>query len=162
MTEVGVTRDLVVTRRLSAPVERVWKAWTDGSEVTKWWGPRGFSSPVAQMDVREGGTSLVCMRSPNGHEIYNTWSYDKVVPDQRLEFVLHFADDHGNKLAPSELEFLPPGVPDGVRHVVTLTAAGGDATELMVTEHGYTSEEAVELSKAGLEQSLNKMSELFS
>ena len=53
------TRDLVVTRIFDAPVEQVWKAWSDPDQVMRWWGPHGFTAPVAKMDFREGGTSLV-------------------------------------------------------------------------------------------------------
>lgn len=68
------TRDLVVTRVFDAPVERAWKAWSDSEHVKRWWGPEGFTSPVARMDFREGGTSLVCMRSSEGQDFYNTWT----------------------------------------------------------------------------------------
>lgn len=32
------SRDLVITRIFDAPVELVWKAWTDPKEIKKWWG----------------------------------------------------------------------------------------------------------------------------
>ena len=63
------------------------------------------------MDVREGGTSLVCMRSPDGHDIYNTWTYERVVPMWELEFVQRFADSDGNTLAPAALGHLPTSRP---------------------------------------------------
>jgi uncharacterized protein YndB with AHSA1/START domain len=66
--------DLIITRVIDAPVERVWKAWTDPDQVMRWWGPTGFTAPVASMEVREGGTSLVAMRSPEGQDLYNTWT----------------------------------------------------------------------------------------
>jgi uncharacterized protein YndB with AHSA1/START domain len=47
-------RDLVVIRVFDAPVEQVWKAWTDPRQVMRWWGPKGFASPLAKMDFREG------------------------------------------------------------------------------------------------------------
>jgi len=59
-----VTHDLAVTRVLDAPVEEAWRAWTEPERVRRWWGPTGFTSPSADMDVRVGGTSLVCMRAP--------------------------------------------------------------------------------------------------
>ena len=68
-------RDLVVTRVFGAPVEQAWKAWVDPEYVMQWWGPEGFTCPVAKMDFREGGTSLVCMRAPKefgGQDMYNT------------------------------------------------------------------------------------------
>src|SRR6187549_4175509 len=85
-------KDIVVTRVVNAPVEQVWKAWIESERVMQWWGPIGFTSPLAKMDFREGGTSLVCMRSPDGHDMYNTWSYSKIVPMQYMEFVVNFAD----------------------------------------------------------------------
>ena len=52
---------------------------------------------------------------------------------------------------------LPPGVPHDVRHVIKFKAAGDNRTEMTVTEYGYTSDQAHDLSKAGLEQCLDKM-----
>jgi uncharacterized protein YndB with AHSA1/START domain len=113
MPKDGDKRDIVVTRQFDAPVARVWKAWTEAEQVMRWWGPSGFTSPRAEMDVREGGTSLVAMRSPDGHDLYNTWTYQNIEPNRRLEFVMHFADERGNKLDPASMG-LPPGIPDGV------------------------------------------------
>jgi uncharacterized protein YndB with AHSA1/START domain len=147
--------DLVVTRVLDAPVERVWRAWAESSDVTRWWGPAGFTAPIAEMNVREGETSRVCMRSPDGQDFYNTWTYDRVIPSRRLEFRMAFADADWNATTPADLG-LPPDIPAEVRHVVTFSAAG-EGTELTVTEIGYTSPQTVEMSKLGLEQCLDKM-----
>jgi uncharacterized protein YndB with AHSA1/START domain len=152
----GAKRDLVVTRVFDAPVEQVWRAWTDPGRVMRWWGPTGFTAPLARMDVREGCTSLVCMRSPEGQDFYNTWTYREVAPLRRLEFVQNFADEDGNTIDPAALG-LPPGIPRDVRHVVTFEAVGDAKTQMTVTEYGYTSDRVVEISRAGLEQCLDKM-----
>src|SRR5262249_51443437 len=55
----SMTKDLVVARTFDAPVDQVWAHWVDSDRVKKWWSPTGFSVPVARMDFREGGTSLV-------------------------------------------------------------------------------------------------------
>ncbi len=157
------THSLVVTRRFEAPVDLVWKAWTDSSHVRRWWGPAGFTAPLAKMDVRVGGVSLVCMRAPQeygGMDMYNTWTYRRVEPGSRLEFTLNFADQHGNTLDPAAIG-LPPGVPKDVPHVITFKALGANQTEMTVTELGYTSAEAVAISQAGLEQCLDKMAASF-
>ena len=53
MTETKVQKqDVVVTRVLDAPVERAWQPWTDPELVKRWWGPNGFSAPVAKIDFR--------------------------------------------------------------------------------------------------------------
>ncbi len=56
---------------------------------------------------------------------------------------------------------LPPGIPFEVRHVITFRAIGNQQTEMSVTEYGYTSDQVVDLSKAGLEQCLDKMAASF-
>jgi uncharacterized protein YndB with AHSA1/START domain len=152
----ATTHEMRISRTFDAPVESVWNAWTQPEQVVRWWGPAGFTSPLAEMDVREGGTSLVCMRSPDGHDLYNTWTYHKVVPLQRMEFVQRFTDQHRNQLDPAALG-LPPGIPAEVPHVVTFEAVGDQRTELGVTEYGYGSQQAAELSRAGMQQVLDKL-----
>jgi uncharacterized protein YndB with AHSA1/START domain len=154
------TRDIVVTRAFDAPVEQVWKAWSEPEYVKRWWGPTTFTSPSAEMDFREGGTSLVCMRSPEGQDMYNTWTYRQIVPFQRIEFVLNFADKDGNRIEPAALG-LPPEIPQDVRHVITFRALGPNRTEITVTEYGYTSDQIYEMSKLGLEQCLDKMAAIY-
>ena len=153
-------KDLVVTRVFDAPLEQVWKAWSDPEYVMQWWGPEGFTSPLARMDFREGGTSLVCMRSPEGQDLYNTWTYRKIVPMQRIEFILSFTNKDGRKVDPVEVG-LPPDLPQSVRNTVTFKAVGDDKTEMTVTEHDWTVGQMMEMSKAGLEQCLDKMAAIF-
>ena len=150
------THDLVVTRTFDAPQERVWRAWSDADQVMRWWGPQGFTSPTCRMDFREGGTTLVCMRSGEGWELYNTWRYRSIDPMDRIEFVQGFADKDGTGVAPAELG-LPPGIPEEVRHVVSLSPIDDTRTELTVREYGYSSAEVAEISRAGMEQCLGKM-----
>jgi uncharacterized protein YndB with AHSA1/START domain len=158
-----MTYDVRVTRMFHAPLEQVWKAWSEDDYVKQWWGPIGFTCPVAKMDFREGGTSLVCMRAPKeygGKDMYNTWTYQSIVPMERIEFVQQFTDKDGNKLEPTALG-LPPGIPDGVRHVITFKKLDDDTTEMTVTEYGYANEQVVEVSRMGMEQCLDKMAAIF-
>jgi uncharacterized protein YndB with AHSA1/START domain len=154
-----VTKNVVVTRIFDAPVEVVWNAWVEPELVKQWWGPAGFTAPVAEMDFREGGRSLVCMRAPaeyGGQDLYNTWTYRRIVPMREIEFVQHFADQDGNRIDPASLG-LPPGIPEDVRHVITFASAAGNKTEMTVTEFGYPNDEIVAISKAGMEQCVDKM-----
>ena len=156
-------RNMVVTRVFDEPVDQVWRAWSDSKYVMQWWGPTGFTCPVAEMDFREGGTSLVCMRAPKefgGQDMYNTWTYSKIVPMERIEFNNNFANKDGNPIDPAEIG-IPPGVPYEVHHVITFKALNNDQTELTVTEFGYTSDQAHDISKVGMEQCLDKMAAIF-
>jgi uncharacterized protein YndB with AHSA1/START domain len=157
-TKAAATYDLAVTRLFDAPVESVWKAWSDPNQVMRWWGPHGFTSPLARIDFRVGGTSLVCMRAPKeygGQDMYNTWTYRKIEPLKRIEFILNFADQDGRKLDPATMG-LPPGIPQDVPHVVTFKVVG-NRTEMTVSEYGYASNEAANVSRSGLEECLDKM-----
>jgi uncharacterized protein YndB with AHSA1/START domain len=156
------TYNVYTSRTFDAPIEVVWKAWSDGNEVMKWWGPTGFTSPSAKMDFREGGTSLVCMRAPKefgGMDMYNTWTYTKIIPKERIEFTLNFSDKDGNIFDPAQMG-MPPGIPKGVPHVITFKKIG-DKTEMSIIEFGYKDEQTMQMSKAGLEQCLDKMAACF-
>jgi uncharacterized protein YndB with AHSA1/START domain len=119
-------------------------------------GAAGLLVAVVRMDFRVGGTTLICMRSDQGWELYNTWTYRSIEPMERIEFVHGFADENGTPVTPAELG-LPPGIPDEVRHEVRLSAIDDHTTELMVHEFGYPNVEIVEVSRARLEQCLDKM-----
>lgn len=161
ITAKNVTKkDLIVTRLLKAPVEQVWKAWTDPDLVMSWWGPKGFTSPLAKIDFREGGTSLVCMRWPDGQDFYSTWEYRQIVPMELIEFIQGFADKDGKKADPVA-HGLPLDFPQDVRSTVTFKALSGNKTEMTVTEYGYTSDQMLDMSKAGLEECLDKMAAIF-
>ena len=157
-------RDLVVTRVFNAPVKQVWNAWSDPEHVKRWWGPNGFTCPVAKMDFREDGTSLVCMRAPKeflrGQDMYNTWTYEEIVPMKRFVYILRFADKDGNTMDPAK-QGLPPEMPKKMRHEVTLKKLAKNKTEVTVTEYGWKIGPMMEMSKKGLEQCLDKMASIF-
>jgi uncharacterized protein YndB with AHSA1/START domain len=95
---------LIIERVFDAPRELVWRAWTDPEHVKKWWGPRGFSVPAAQIDFRVGGRSLVAMQSPdfnNGESIWSTGVYREIVPFERIVTTDNFADENGNTVPAS-------------------------------------------------------------
>ena len=146
------TLEFTITRVVAAPLESVWRAWTDERLVGEWWGPVGFTAAVHRMDFREGRTTLVSMSAPGFGEIYNTWTYTRIMPNQRIEFDSRFADSDGQTIDP-----IAPGVPGVVPHVITFRDLGGGQTEMTVSESGYASEEAMAMSRAGQEQVLDKL-----
>jgi uncharacterized protein YndB with AHSA1/START domain len=149
-------KDLVVTRVFDAPVDEVWKYWAESEYVKKWWAPQGFTTPIAKMDFREGGTSLVCMRAPGGEDFYSTWTYQKIAPMKLIEYIHNLTDKDGKKVDPVKVG-LPPDFPQGVRNAIAFKTVGESKTEMIVTEYGYTSDQWFNLSKTGLEQCLDKM-----
>jgi uncharacterized protein YndB with AHSA1/START domain len=150
-------------RTVGATPERVWRAWTDGDLVRRWWGPNGFTCPRAEMDVRVGGTAHVTMQAPpeyGGTAIHKGWTYTAVHPPSRLEFTSTFTDEHGAQIDPAEAG-IPAPVPREVPHVVVIRDLGNGQTEVEVVEHGYTDEQARAMSQAGQEQCMDKLAALL-
>lgn len=79
-------RDLILTRVIDVPPEKVFRAWTE-SELLRWWfAPKPWTTPSVETDVRAGGSSLIVMRSPDGSDFPNRGVYLEVVKNQRSVF----------------------------------------------------------------------------
>lgn len=79
-------RQLIVSRVLDAPRELVWEAMTDPLHVVNWWGPRGFTTTIKEMDVRPGGVWTHVMRGPDGAEYPNASVFKEVKRPERIVF----------------------------------------------------------------------------
>src|ERR1700736_870142 len=79
-------RELVLTRIINAPRERVFKAWTDPELLKQWFAPLPYTPPVAELDVRAGGANLIVMRDPDGNDFPNRGVYLDVIENERLVF----------------------------------------------------------------------------
>lgn len=102
MTRMDSTTDaMVIERRLDAPVELVWQMWTDPDHFAAWYGPEGASIPVARMDVRVGGSRLVCMdvqTSAGPRQMCFVGEYLEVVENRRLVYTESPANAQGELL----------------------------------------------------------------
>ncbi len=84
--------DLTITRVLDAPLERVWRAWTDPKELQAWWGPRGVTNPVCTWEAEADGEIEIVMLAGEelgelkGSEWPMNGQFKKVVPQQKLIF----------------------------------------------------------------------------
>jgi uncharacterized protein YndB with AHSA1/START domain len=89
-------RTVVITRVFDAPRELVWKAWTDPKHMAQWWGPRGFTNPVCELDVRPGGALRIVMRAPDGTEYPMKGVFCEILEPARLVFTAVAEDENGN------------------------------------------------------------------
>ena len=53
-------RELVLTRLIDVPREKLWRCWTEPKLIRQWFSPKPWSTPSAKVDVRAGGASHVC------------------------------------------------------------------------------------------------------
>ena len=90
--------DLVMTRVFDAPRELVFKAWTETKHVAQWWGPKGFTNPVCEMDVRVGGAIRIDMRAPNGVVYPMKGVFEEIAEPERLVFIASALDENGNSM----------------------------------------------------------------
>ena len=84
--------ELVLTRVIDAPADKLFQCWTTPALLPKWFCPPPWGVSHAEMDVRPGGSSLVVMRGPNGEQVDNRGVYLEVVPNQRLVFTDAFTE----------------------------------------------------------------------
>jgi uncharacterized protein YndB with AHSA1/START domain len=79
-------REIVASRVFDAPRELVWKAWSDPKHIVQWWGPKGFTTTMQEMDFRPGGTWRFIMHGPEGPEYQNQFIYREIVKPERITY----------------------------------------------------------------------------
>src|SRR5262245_16369548 len=127
---------VVIERDFDAPVELIWRMWTDPDHFRAWYGPDGATVPVAKLDVRVGGARQVCMEVPGPNGPMQMWfagEHREVVENRRLVYTESMADEHGNVVTPADM-----GMPDGPKTtevVVGMTDVGG-RTHMVLTHRG--------------------------
>ncbi|WII72610.1 SRPBCC domain-containing protein [Bdellovibrio sp. 22V] len=92
---------LTMERTFDGPRELVFKVWTEPAHIEKWWGPHKFKVPHCEIDLRPGGTFLICMRSPEGDDYWNKGMFQEIIPEQKIVSTLYFCDEEGNFVPPS-------------------------------------------------------------
>ncbi len=91
-------RQLTLARVLDAPRERVFKAWTERDRLQRWWGPRGFSNPRCEIEVRPGGAIAIDMRGPDGTVYPMKGEFREIVVPERLVFTSWAAGPDGKPM----------------------------------------------------------------
>ena len=75
--------EIRVEREFGAPRDAVFAAMTDPELIPQWWGPRGTTTVVDQMDLREGGNYRFVVQS-EGREDGFRGEYREIAPPERL------------------------------------------------------------------------------
>jgi len=84
ITPSAADLELVIAREISAPPERVYRTWT--TQLTRWWGPHGMTTPFCEMELWPGGTFRTIMRAPDGTEYPTRGVFLEVVENERIVF----------------------------------------------------------------------------
>jgi uncharacterized protein YndB with AHSA1/START domain len=142
---------VVIERTFDAPAELIWQLWTQPEHFKNWYGPQGFTVPVAEMDVRVGGKHLVCMSTPDGSRTFwTTGEYTEVVPNQRLVYTESMADEQGNVVSPGTSDAIPSAT------VVTVVLENvGGRTKMVMTHAGVPADQ--DGAAGGWQQAFDKL-----
>ena len=79
-------RRLELEREFDAPRDLVWMAFADPYHLSQWWGPKGFTNPVCELDLRPGGKWHHVMRGPDGREYPTDSVFIEVTPPERIVY----------------------------------------------------------------------------
>jgi len=90
-------REFVFTRLIDAPRALTFKAWTDPKHLAQWWGPKGSSNPVCEMDVRRGGNIHIEMLRTDGTSSHIRGTVHEVVPLEKFVFTTTGFEDAAGK-----------------------------------------------------------------
>jgi len=150
-------RELVITRILDAPRERVFRAWAEPERARRWWGPKGFTTPYCEIDFRPGGVYHNCMRSPEGRDYWSVGVYREIVEPERIVCTDSFSDEQGN-IVPATYYGMSEDMLTEMLVAVTFEDYQG-RTRLTLHHIGIPPGEDMEGAREGWSQSFDKLAE---
>jgi uncharacterized protein YndB with AHSA1/START domain len=133
-------RELVLTRLIDVPREKLWRCWTEPKLMVQWFTPPPWKTTHAETDVRPGGSSFVIMKGPDGQEMPNRGVYLEVIRNEKLVFT----DAYTSAWQPSAKPFFTA--------VLTFEDAGGGKTRYTARALHWTREDCETHEKMGFHQ----------
>lgn len=154
------SKQFVIDRTLKAPVEKVWKMWTTRDGLEKWWGPEGFTSKVAHLDVRVGGRFEIVMTamlaeivahlkaSGMGASSSAKGEYTSVELNRRLVYT-------------NGVDFVPGVPPYTTTTIVEMSPTNTGGTRLVITNDVMHDEQWTAMAKQGWTLQIGKLEKLL-
>jgi uncharacterized protein YndB with AHSA1/START domain len=148
MTREGGLRLRMRRVLIGAPLSVVFRALTEPQELSKWWGPEGFTIPSVESELRPGGGYRIAMQPPEGELFYLAGEFREVAPPERLSYTFRWEDPD----------------PEDQETVVTLSLRelGATSSELVLTQGDFATERRRALHEEGWTQGLDKLEALVS
>lgn len=131
------TPSVRIERSFAAPVETVWRMWTDPDHFRRWYGPDGARVPVAEWDLEVGARRFVAMEmdTPDGPMTMRfVGEFLEISEPTALRYTEAMADESGQPLTAEQMG-MPAGTPMSTEVVVQLTSTPA-GTDLVLTHVG--------------------------
>jgi len=141
----AVKPSLTLKRRLNAPPETVYAAWTDPKKLVHWFGPDQGPVTKAETDVRVGGRFHVVFQTEDGEEHDVSGIYREVVPNEKLQFTWAWRT-----------------MPERESLVTVIVRPDGDGSLLTLIHEQFFDEPARDRHEWGWTGSLNKLEKALS
>ncbi len=134
------TDKFLINRSFDAPIDVMFKMWTDRKHVSKWVPPVGFTMEYIHADIKPGGSSFYCMSSAEGMKMYGKANYKEITKPNRLVYTQAFCDEN-QKITRHPMA---PTWPETMLTTVTLTEEGPERTRVTVNWEVYGEATAAE------------------
>lgn len=95
ITGAVLPKEFVISRAFNAPVDLMWRMWTEPEYLAKWFGPKEVKVGRMTMDFRRGGTYHCSMVAPDGAEMWGKFYYRDIVKNKRVMYVSTFSNEDG-------------------------------------------------------------------
>jgi uncharacterized protein YndB with AHSA1/START domain len=142
-------KEFTVTRTFHAPRATLFKMWSEAQHLKQWWGPKGWSVPVCEVDFRPGGSWLYCMKGemPDGTtvEAWGRAHYREIESPSRIVYLDTFVDEKGELL---------DGMPQMVISIDFIDR--GDKTEVRSTTTFATEDDLKQTLEMGMVEGMNE------
>lgn len=93
MKQAQPEKEIVIEHTFDAPRELVWEAWTTPEHVAQWWGPKGFSTRVEKLELKEGGKTRYVMVGPDGNEYPAEGTFTEIDAPKKFVTTDEFPED---------------------------------------------------------------------
>ena len=137
---------LHLKRLLRAPPELVFRMHTEPDLLAQWWGPKGFTAPSVELDVRVGGRYRIAMQPPEGDRFHLSGEFREINPGTRLVYTFRWE---------------PPDPDDRETVVVVSLRNRGESTALTVDQAPFATDARRALHEQGWNDSLDRLEELI-
>jgi uncharacterized protein YndB with AHSA1/START domain len=125
----------------------VFEAFSDPRQLSRWWGPEGFSIPSLEFDPRVGESYRIEMQPPEGDVFFLAGEFRVVDPPSRLAYTFRWEEPD----------------PDDVETLAELSfSESGESTEVLLTQGPFKTEARRELHRGGWTDAFDKLGALLS
>jgi uncharacterized protein YndB with AHSA1/START domain len=136
-------KTILVSKTFSAPLEKVWRAYTESELLEQWWAPKPWKAETKSMHFSVGGYWLYAMVGPENEKHWGRMDYTAITPHLSFEIKDSFCDEEGT---------VNTSLPVATGTIVFTTTVSGTLVEFKMF---YSDEKEIEtMIEMGFEQGI--------